>query len=161
MSLGRAKYSTRQAGSPAACRRRAPAMAAPSKLIRGPKRASLQVMTYRTEKGEKLLKTAHEYVRLTGEAGRLTRAELAARLEPLLEPRGVSFLADHVIYPQNRTKNVNQLVESLTRQHAAYEHLVYRPVVAAVNEEAGAVFAAIYYVLRNKGPVLEAAEPTG
>ncbi|GIL44202.1 hypothetical protein Vafri_1726, partial [Volvox africanus] len=140
---------------------RMPAMATPFKVIRGPRRAALQVMMYRTEMGEKLLKTAHEYVRLTGEAGRLPRVDVAARLEPLMETRGVSFLADRVIYPQNRTKNLDQLVDSLTRQHAAYEHLVYRPVVTAVNEEAGLVFAAIYYVLRNKGPVLEAREPTG
>ncbi len=31
--------------------------------------------------------------------------------------------------------DLRHLVDSLAKQHAAYEHLVYRPVVSAVNEE--------------------------
>ncbi|EFJ41107.1 hypothetical protein VOLCADRAFT_119799, partial [Volvox carteri f. nagariensis] len=119
------------------------------------------VMSYRTELSEKLLKSALQYARLTGEAGRMSRTDLTTQLEPLVGTRGVTFLADHVIYPKDRTKDLGQLADSLARQHAAYEHLTYRPVVSAVNEEDGVVFSAIYYVLRNRGAVLDATEPTG
>ncbi|GLC44296.1 hypothetical protein PLESTF_000335700 [Pleodorina starrii] len=143
--------------------RQSSASAPPVRAARshGPKRAALQVVSYRTEVSEKLLKNAQQYARITGAAGSMSRSDLSTSLEPLIGPHGITFLADHVIYPHDRTKDVGSLVDSLSRQHAAYEHQVYRPVVSAVNEEAGVVFTAIYYVLRNRGPLLDVKEPTG
>ena len=51
-------------------------------------------------------------------------------------------------------------MDTLKRQHTAYEHMVYRPVVSAVNEDQGVVFTAVYYVLRNRAPLFGAKEPT-
>ncbi|KXZ45146.1 hypothetical protein GPECTOR_58g595 [Gonium pectorale] len=138
-----------------------PAAAAPCRRAGGPRRGSLQVVAYRSELSELLLQRANRYAEVTGAAGVMTDDEVGAALGTLLGPRGVTFLADGVVYPKDRVKDVKQLVGSLQRQHAAYEHLVYRPVVSAVNEEQGVVFTAVYYVLRNRGPVFGASEPTG
>ncbi|KAG2488451.1 hypothetical protein HYH03_012958 [Edaphochlamys debaryana] len=142
---------------------RAVRSAAPARARRaaGPKRGQLQVVAFRSELAELYLQRAQHYADLTASAGSLTAEEAAQQLAPLVGPRGVTFLADGVVYQRDRTRDVRQLVDALGRQHAAYEHLVYKPVVAAVNEEQGVVFQAVYYVLRNKAPLFGADEPTG
>ncbi|KAG2429572.1 hypothetical protein HXX76_010807 [Chlamydomonas incerta] len=130
-------------------------------------RGRLQVVAYRSELSDMLLQAraadcrAHRYAELTAAAGSMTREELATALGPLVGPRGVAFLADGVIYRRDRTRDVGQLVDALTRQHRAYEHLVYRPVVSAVNEEQGVVFSAVCFVVRNREPLFGAREATG
>ncbi|PNW79164.1 hypothetical protein CHLRE_09g402849v5 [Chlamydomonas reinhardtii] len=124
-------------------------------------RGRLQVVAYRSELSEMLLQRAHRYAELTAAAGSMTREELGVALGPLVGPRGVAFLADGVIYRRDRKRDVGQLVDALGRQHQAYKHLVYRPVVSAVNEAQGVVFSAVYWVLQNTQPLFGAQEPSG
>ncbi|KAG2438301.1 hypothetical protein HYH02_010998 [Chlamydomonas schloesseri] len=161
----RAAASTRQsaiAGTTSLCRHRGSGGGSGYSRGAGSSRGRLQVVAYRSELSDMLLQRATRYAELTAAAGSMTRQELASQLGPLVGPRGVAFLADGVIYRRDRKRDVGQLVEALGRQHRAYKHLVYRPVVSAVNEEQGVVFTAVYWVLQNSGePLFGAKEPSG
>ncbi|GFR40328.1 hypothetical protein Agub_g868, partial [Astrephomene gubernaculifera] len=123
-------------------------------------RGRLQVVSYRSALTDLMLQRAQRYAEVTGGAANQSADEVAAALSPMIGPRGITFLADGVIYQHDRTRDVRQLANALSRQHTAYEHVVYRPVVSAVNEEQGVVFSAIYYVLRNRGSLFGRDEPT-
>ncbi|PNH10590.1 hypothetical protein TSOC_002688 [Tetrabaena socialis] len=120
-----------------------------------------KVVAYRSELGDLLLQRAQAYADVTANAGKMTDEAVARQIAPFVGAKGVRFQADGVIYRSDRTRDVTQLTHALARQHAAYEHLVYRPVVSAVNEEQGVVFTAIYFVLRNRGALFGASAPSG
>lgn len=98
-----------------------------------------------------LVQAAGAYVSLVGKAGSMGRNELKERLAGLVGQAGLLYKADSVAYKEDRHRTPEQMVEALLKQHAAYEHKVYRPIALAADPDAGIAFVAVYYELDSIG----------